>query len=116
MNQVAGTVAIYFGTRYVVNYVLNRATDKVITSSWNVSKRVANAAIDRIIVRDEEPIDYLEYELLEKDSVDPSIIRVINIIELPIDEYYGAESEVFDTVPPVYYPSLSNSNGRLEYD
>ena len=87
MEQVVGTAAFYIGTyittKYVTNYVLNKATEKAIEGSWALSKKAANVAIDRIIKKDEEPIDYFEYELLEVDPDDRSKIRIINVIELP---------------------------------
>ena len=88
MEQAATTaafyIATYVGTKYVVNYALNKATEKVIEGSWALSKKAANAAIDHLVKHpDEEPIDYFEWDLLETDPDDRSVVRVINVIELP---------------------------------
>ena len=90
MEQVATSAAFYIGTyvttKYVFNYVASKATEKVIEGSWALSKKAANAAIDHLVKHPEElPIDYLEYELLEIDPEDKTIIRVVNVIEMPPD-------------------------------
>ena len=80
MEEVVGTAVFYIGTyvttRYVANYVMTKATEKVIEGSWKLSKKAANAAIDHIIKKDEEPIDYFEYELLEVDEDDRSKVKL----------------------------------------
>lgn len=91
MNDLLTTGAIYIGgyltTKYVVNYAINKATEKAIEGTWNLSKKAANVALEHIVKRDnEEKCDYLEYELIEIDPVDRDIIRVISIIEIPSNE------------------------------
>jgi len=88
MNDIITTGAIYIGTyittKYVVNYAVNKATEKVVEGTWNLSKKAAHAAIDHLIKREnEEKCEYLDYELIEIDPVDRSLVRVINVIEVP---------------------------------
>ena len=88
MNDLLATGAIYIGTyittKYVVNYAMNKAAEKAIEGTWNLSRKAANAAIDHLIKHEnEQKVEYLEYELLEMDPDDHSVVRVINIIELP---------------------------------
>ena len=88
MNDLIATGAIYIGgyltTKYVVNYALNKATEKAIEGTWSLSKKAANVAIDHLIKREnEETCEYLDYELIEIDPVNRDIVRVVNVIELP---------------------------------
>ena len=74
---------------------LNKATEKVIEGTWTLSKKAANAAIDHLIKHpDETPIDYIEYELIEIDPEDRSVVRVVNVIEFPPELKEGENNEI----------------------
>lgn len=88
MNGFLTTGVIYITAGYVFNYAMNKATEKVIDKTLKISKKVANAAIDHIIKKEEENRDFLDYILIEIDQTDKSL-KIINVIEICTNDQNG---------------------------
>lgn len=81
MNNLLGTfvfyMGTYIGTKFIINYTVNKITDKCVESSWSVLRQLARklTTTEIVVIELENEIEEDGYNIVELEG--PNVIYVM---------------------------------------